>query len=348
MSIVTRISQNGWIMVSMRHACEGSKRRPYDLLKSKVAKDLKVYIAKRYNLSESEIIEPGVNDTWVHVCLINGISTSISFEFSLLTMDLLLQMQPPSSPPTLEAQTKEIVLDDLRLQQVEKPENQSWSGKWHNGFPVFRYGLTLRSEDDLHFSVVRFARERCPDLLLVPTLGEIGALSEDMRKVLHSRGYTKGSPDILVLAPPPHNGKLAIEFKAPCRGIHPEDAEHALATEQKQAHTSFEKAGWTVITSSNLFDIIQLLHDMQQEVGNLKKLLVSNFRISDSHILVEKNNEYAIWRFDTSSSTTKLNWKTLHRIEGSTVDLLASAFWTRKRPFPQSCISNATTTEASD
>ena len=75
--------------------------------------------------------------------------------------------------------------------------------------------LQIRREFDLHVEVVKFIREKYPEAVLLPGLGEFQETG-DVRIKAWQKGYTSGQPDLLILSPanPAYIG-LAIEFKHP-------------------------------------------------------------------------------------------------------------------------------------
>jgi hypothetical protein len=78
---------------------------------------------------------------------------------------------------------------------------------------LFHQQLVITTETDLHRQVVRFLRQRHPQAILVPGLGEY-QVSDELRLDAHSKGYAAGQPDLLVLHPA-RSAALALEFKNP-------------------------------------------------------------------------------------------------------------------------------------
>ncbi len=72
--------------------------------------------------------------------------------------------------------------------------------------------LQIQNEKELHYAVVSYIRKEYPDCLIIPTLGDLGRLGDNVRCEMFSRGYCAGSPDLLII----NNGEmLFIEFKSP-------------------------------------------------------------------------------------------------------------------------------------
>ena len=205
-------------------------------------------LCRRLQLRRDELIMASSHETWVHVFLALAIAPAISIDFFCDLGDIVVSHQIAANTQT-GAMVKQ---DEHERTNGQKIAHSNWNGSVSSaGFPSFRHGQILLSEDDLHFHVSRFIREKCPDLLQMPTLGELGAVSEDIRKLAWSRGYTRGSPDLLVIGPAPFNGKLALEFKSPKGGCETSDALARRSNDQVEIHGKLERSGWQVLTSSN-------------------------------------------------------------------------------------------------
>ena len=76
--------------------------------------------------------------------------------------------------------------------------------------------LRIKREFDLHVEVVKFNREKYPEAVLLPGLGEFRD-SGDARIKAWQKGYTSGQPDLIILYPSECTGYIgfAIEFKHP-------------------------------------------------------------------------------------------------------------------------------------
>ena len=76
--------------------------------------------------------------------------------------------------------------------------------------------LSIKREFDLHTEVVKFVREKYPDAVMVPGLGEFQESGEPRMKAWQ-KGYTSGQPDLLLIHPSHCTGYIgfAIEFKHP-------------------------------------------------------------------------------------------------------------------------------------
>ena len=320
----TRVATNGTLQVSLTALCKmcAPNKKAFNLLATEPAKALAQAVAKKYNLSDGEVILRECTETWVHWVLAAGISARISSELTIAVAEFLAHLKPPEADertshelalgepaaPSESLQTQ-LVHAPAALQATRLPPSgdsgsriTSWSGSWHNGYPVFRYGKSLLSEDDLHFSVVKTLRAKCPDLYILPSLGEIAALSDDIRKLVGSRGYTKGSPDLFVMSSLPHMGKLAIELKAPRHGIQTSDAESRLSGEQAACHRQLRACGWDVVVSSNYEEILERVTEVQREVSAYRDLVLDSLQDLGTFQLVEYGGSQVLWQHTSSNS----------------------------------------------
>ena len=74
--------------------------------------------------------------------------------------------------------------------------------------------LKLINETDLHYQVVKHIRERYPNVIITPGLGEYQDSSEK-RCDAWSKGYTGGQPDIILMEPSNGFHGYALELKTP-------------------------------------------------------------------------------------------------------------------------------------
>ena len=118
--------------------------------------------------------------------------------------------------------------------------------------------MPLDSEEALQSRIIAFARERCPDILVVPGLGELQD-SSPKRIFAYRQGYTGGQPDLIVLPTALHKG-LAIELKTPKAVSCPAPAENQSQwLQQLQESGSFD-----VMVSNDYEDVIIRLMALQQ------------------------------------------------------------------------------------
>jgi hypothetical protein len=71
-----------------------------------------------------------------------------------------------------------------------------------------------RDETELHYRVVAFVRNFCPDMVLVAGLGEQQD-TERRRLDAWKKGYTRGQSDLLFLSRTAEFSGLAVELKTP-------------------------------------------------------------------------------------------------------------------------------------
>jgi hypothetical protein len=108
--------------------------------------------------------------------------------------------------------------------------------------------IDIKTEDDLHRSVVRFLRKQYPDVLFNATLGE-NQQSEQLRITSKAKGYQKGIPDLFVYECNKDYHGIAIEFKSPLgTGV--------LSNHQENCLEKLEDGGWKVILSNDYNHII--------------------------------------------------------------------------------------------
>ena len=74
--------------------------------------------------------------------------------------------------------------------------------------------ISIMNEKDLHFKVIAFIRKYLPDAIIVPGLGE-NQTTPHLRYESKLKGYTSGTPDILLLNKHTYYNGLAIELKTP-------------------------------------------------------------------------------------------------------------------------------------
>jgi prophage antirepressor-like protein len=99
------------------------------------------------------------------------------------------------------------VLPSIRKtgQYITKPQIEA---------PLVAKQIKLLNETDLHYKVVDLIRNKFPDLIIVPGLGE-NQTTVQLRSDAFHKGYVGGQPDLLILnRSDKHNG-FAIELKTP-------------------------------------------------------------------------------------------------------------------------------------
>ena len=74
--------------------------------------------------------------------------------------------------------------------------------------------ICIKNETDLHYKVVDLIRNRYPQLIMVPGLGELQQTSL-LRSNAYYKGYKGGQPDLIMLGFHITYIGLALEFKSP-------------------------------------------------------------------------------------------------------------------------------------
>lgn len=108
--------------------------------------------------------------------------------------------------------------------------------------------LTVKNEFDLHVAIVKFIREKYPEAVIVPGLGEFQD-TDDLRIKSWQKGYTSGQPDLLILNPQTHYDGFAIEFK------HPKGYRSTTDTQDEWLE-KLRQMNWKTLVSHDLFEIV--------------------------------------------------------------------------------------------
>jgi len=74
--------------------------------------------------------------------------------------------------------------------------------------------LTVKNEFDLHVAIVKFIREKYPEAVIVPGLGEFQD-TDDLRIKSWQKVYSFGQPDLLILNLRPTTTVLPLSFNTP-------------------------------------------------------------------------------------------------------------------------------------
>lgn len=142
-----------------------------------------------------------------------------------------------------------------------------------NGWPVFRYGITLRSED-----------------------------------------------------------QFAIELKAPRVGVTESDAMKHVSEDQRNVHRTLKACGWTVLVSSNVFDVIDTIKAMQRDVTTLRTLMREGFTISaETYHVVKKQGRSILWSH-SKCNTKQEDTGNIQIVHGDIAFMLSSMCCSCKRP----------------
>ena len=112
--------------------------------------------------------------------------------------------------------------------------------------------IMISNEKELHYKVVQLIRNYYPDSLLVAGLGE-NQDTEDKRLDSYKKGYTRGTPDLMVLNYHNYYRGLCIEFKSPTNN-------YEVSESQIKMKEKYIKNNYAFILSNDYDKISKLLH----------------------------------------------------------------------------------------
>ena len=109
--------------------------------------------------------------------------------------------------------------------------------------------LNLRDESELHYKVIHFIRRFFPHALIAASLGE---LQDTSQKRIDSwkKGYTAGTPDILILNHHSKYNGLAIELKTP-------NGKGIVSDKQSDCLEQYQRAKYKTLVSDE-YDVVLL------------------------------------------------------------------------------------------
>jgi prophage antirepressor-like protein len=129
--------------------------------------------------------------------------------------------------------------------------------------------LKLINETDLHYQVVKHIRERYPNVIITPGLGEYQDSSEK-RCDAWSKGYTVGQPDIILMEPSNGFHGYALELKTP-KGT------GVVSEKQKCWMNKLSSKGFQTLISNDYAEIILdideyfIVEELRDEITKLEK-----------------------------------------------------------------------------
>jgi prophage antirepressor-like protein len=124
--------------------------------------------------------------------------------------------------------------------------------------------LKLINETDLHYQVVKHIRERYPNVIITPGLGEYQDSSEK-RCDAWSKGYTGGQPDIILMEPSNGFHGYALELKTP-KGT------GVVSEKQKCWMNKLSSKGFQTLISNDYAEIIlDIVEELRDEITKLEK-----------------------------------------------------------------------------
>ena len=74
--------------------------------------------------------------------------------------------------------------------------------------------IKIETENDLHYKVVDFIRNKYPETLMIPGLGE-NQITPKSRMISWKKGYMAGQCDLMLMNPTSEYNSLCLEFKSP-------------------------------------------------------------------------------------------------------------------------------------
>ena len=118
--------------------------------------------------------------------------------------------------------------------------------------------INISNEKDLHYKVVQFIRRFKEDIIIIPGLGEHQTTSS-LRSDSFLKGYTSGTPDIIILNPHRYYSGLCLEFKSPT-------GKGKVSENQQMFLNKMEQMNYKVIISNDYDEIIVELLEYFRDV----------------------------------------------------------------------------------
>ena len=147
------------------------------------------------------------------------------------------------------------------------------TGEYSTKLPIHNQ-LSIMNEKDLHYNIIKIIRNIIPDALIVPGLGE-NQITSSLRCDAHSKGYSGGQPDILLLNYHKYFNGLAIELKTPKgNGI--------LSDNQEIFLNRLSDNNYKIIVSNDFTDIILQLIEYKKHLMYKCKYCIRYFYSPES------------------------------------------------------------------
>ena len=134
--------------------------------------------------------------------------------------------------------------------------------------------LTILSEADLHYQVVREIRKRFPNLMMVVQAGELQD-THAKRTKMWKKGFAGGQPDIMITNPHIKYAGMCIEMKTP-KGC------GKLSLKQNDVLERYRQMGWNVIVSDDLVTLLFALKDYAEGVREICLICKKRFKSLDT------------------------------------------------------------------
>ena len=106
----------------------------------------------------------------------------------------------------------------------------------------------IETENDLHYKVVDFLRNKYGEVLMIAGLGE-NQRTESIRITSWKKGYMAGQCDLMIMNPTSEYNSLCIEFKSPLGSFQ-------LSKKQQEMKDLYEKNKCKYMVSNSYDDII--------------------------------------------------------------------------------------------
>ena len=132
----------------------------------------------------------------------------------------------------------------------------------------------MENETDLHVKVVSFLKKRYPYSLFTVTLGE-NRNTSIKRIESHSKGYLRGSPDLIINNLHKHYTGFEIEFKS-------RKGNGVLSPDQSMMLRQYENNGFKTLVSNDYDNIIKQLIEYFRDVRILCSYCPRRFVSSQS------------------------------------------------------------------
>jgi len=134
--------------------------------------------------------------------------------------------------------------------------------------PLVTSQIRILNEKDLHFKVIAFIRKYLPDAIIVPGLGE-NQTTQHLRYESKMKGYTSGTPDILLLNHHNHYNGLAIELKTP-------NGKGILSDNQATFLSNLDKSNFKTVVTNDYDEVIIILLEYFKGIHYKCKFCMNN------------------------------------------------------------------------
>ena len=122
----------------------------------------------------------------------------------------------------------------------------------------FKNQLMITNERELHYKVIDFIRDKYPEAVVIPGLGE-NQTTQQIRSDSFHKGFVGGQPDILILNLHKKHKGFALEFKAP-------NGTGKLKPNQGVFLDNLVQQNYKTMVSDNFVDIVIAVQEYFSEV----------------------------------------------------------------------------------